>query len=212
MTKRSRYLMLGVGMTAAILASAGPAGAQTKEARGTITAVAERSVTVKAGTQELTFFADHETHLQVAREQKDLEQAKAQSASLKVSDYFTPGTVVLVRYREENGRHHALDIGRVGSTGSGGGSISEPDKLASGKVKAITPSQLTLSANGRESVYEITRDTDVRKKGATAATKAAGGVTPITTFVRPGDTVSISYRETGGHATASEVRVSISNP
>jgi len=204
--------MLGVGIAVAVLASTGPAAAQTKEARGTITAVAERSVTVKAGAQELTFFADHETHLQVQREQKELEHAKAGTASLKVSDYFKPGTVVLVRYREENGRHHALDIERVGSTGPGGGSISEPDRIASGKVKAITQSQLTLSQNGRESVYAITRDTDVRKKGATAATKAAGGITPITTFVQPGDTVSISYRETAGHATASQVRVASSNP
>ena len=211
MTKRSGYLVRGVGIAVAMLASVGPAAAQTKEARGTVTSVAERSVAVKAGAQELTFFADHETHLQVAREQKDLEQAKAQTASLKVSDYFTPGTVVLVRYRVENGRHHALDIERVGSTGPGGGSITEPDKIATGKVKAVTQSQLTLSKNGHDSVYAITKATDVRKKGATAATKAAGGSPTITTFVQPGDTVSVSYRETAGHATASEVRVS-TNP
>ena len=211
MTQRSRYLMLGMGLAVAFVAGAGQAGAQTKEARGTITAVAERSVTVKAGAQELTFFADHETHLQVAREQKELEVAKAGSASLKVSDYFAPGTVVLVRYREEGGRHHALDIARVGSTGPGGGSISDPEKIASGKVKAVTPSQLTLTQSGHDSVYAITSDTGVLKTGATKATKAAGGVTPITTFIKPGDTVSISYRETAGHATASEVRVS-TNP
>lgn len=212
MIKRSGYLVRGVGIAVAMLVSAGPAAAQTKEARGTVTSVAERSVTIKAGADELTFFADHETHLQVLREQKDFEQAKAGSASLKLSDYFTAGTVVLVRYREENGRHHALDIGHVGSTGPGGGGIIVPDKIATGKVKAVTQSQLTLSNNGHDSVYAITNATDVRKKGATAATKAAGGSPTITAFVRPGDTVSISYRETAGHATASEVRVSTATP
>ena len=57
------------------------------------------------------------------------------------------------RYREESGQHHALDIQHVGSTGAGGGSISEPAKIASGTVKAITSSQLTLDANGRASVF-----------------------------------------------------------
>jgi hypothetical protein len=204
--------MVAVGIAVGFLAGAAQAGAQTKEARGTVTVVAARSVTVKAGAQELTFFADRETHLEVRQAAKELQQAKAVSAPPNVSDYFEPGNVVLVRYREENGRNHALDIQRVGSTGAGGGSISDPDKIASGKVKAITSSQLTLDENGRESVFAITKDTDVLKKGATAATKAAGGSTPITTFVRPGDTVSVSYRDISGRATASEVRVRTPNP
>jgi len=207
MEQRSRFVMLTVGITVAVLGSTSQAGAQSKEARGTVSAVAERSITVKVGAQEMTFVADRETHLEVQREAKDFQQAKAPLAKPNVNDYFAPGNVVLVRYQDDSGRHHALDIRRAGSTGAGGGSISEPAKIATGKVKAITSSQLTLDANGRESVFAITGDTGVLKKGATRATKAAGGSTPITTFVHAGDSVSISYSESAGRATASEVRV-----
>ena len=207
MEQRSRFVMLAVGITVAVLGVTGQAGAQTREARGTVSAVAERTVTVKVGAQELTFFVDNETHLEVRSAAKEFQQAKPPTARPRVNDYFASGDVVLVRYREESAGHHALDISHVGSTGAGGGSISEPAKIASGKVKAITSSQLTLDANGRESIFAITHDTDVLKKGATAATKAAGGVTPITTFVHTGDSVSISYSQSAGRATASEVRV-----
>lgn len=207
MEQRSRLVMLAVGVTVAVLGSTTQAGAQAKEARGTVSAVAEQSVTVKVGAQELTFFVDRETHLEVRSAEKELQQAKPPTARPRVNDYFAPGNVVLVRYQDDGGRHHALDIQRVGSTGPGGGSISEPAKIATGKVKAITPTQLTLDANGRESVFAITGDTGVLKKGATRATKAAGGATPITMFVHAGDSVSISYSESAGRATASEVRV-----
>ena len=207
MDKRTRFVMLAVGIIVAVLGSTSQAAAQTSEARGTVSGVTERSMTVKVGAQEMTFFADHDTHLEVQREAKDVQQARAPLAKPNVNDYFAPGNIVLVRYREDSGRHHALEIRRVGSTGPGGGSISEPAKIATGKVRAITASQLTLDANGRESVFAITADTDVLKKGATTATKAAGGHTPITTFVHPGESVSISYSESAGHATASEVRV-----
>jgi len=207
MEQGNRLVMLAVGITIAVLGTTGQAGAQTKEARGTISAVAARSVTVKVGAEELTFYVDHETHLEVRKEAKDLQQANAPSGKPNVNDYFAPGNVVLVRFQDVSGRHHALDIQRVGSTGAGGGSISEPARIATGTVKAITASQLTLDANGREWIFAITHDTDVLKKGATAATKAAGGLTPITTFVHPGESVSVSYSESAGRATASEVRV-----
>lgn len=207
MEQRSRLVMLAVGITVVVLGSTAQAGAQSKEARGTVSAVAERSVTVKVGAQELTFFVDSGTHLEVRSADKEFQQAKPPTARPRVNDFFAPGNVVLVRYQDENGRHHALDIQRVGSPGAGGGSISEPARIANGKVKAVTASQLTLDDNGRESVFAITRETGVLKKGATRATKAAGGSTTITTFVHPGDSVSISYHESGGSATASEVRV-----
>jgi hypothetical protein len=207
MAQQSRLVTLAIGITVAVLGSTAQAGAQTKEVRGTVSAVAERSVTVKVGAEELTFFVDGETHLEVRSAEKEFQQAKPPTARPRVNDYFAPGNIVLVRYQDESGRHHALDIQRASSVPGGGGAISEPAKTATGKVKAITSSQLTLDANGRESVFAITRDTNVLKTGATKATKAAGGITPITTFVHAGDSVSISYRESAGGATASEVRV-----
>jgi len=61
MIKRSGYLVRGVGIAVAMLVSAGPAAAQTKEARGTVTSVAERSVTAfhrEVRLPHLTVFAD----------------------------------------------------------------------------------------------------------------------------------------------------------
>ena len=147
MEQRNRFVMLAVGVIVAVLGSAHLAAAQSKEARGTVSAVAERSITVKVGAQELTFFADRETHLEVQREAKDLQQAKAPLAKPNVNDYFAAGNIVLVRYQDEGGRHHALDIRRAGSTGPGGGSISEPARIATGKVKAITSSSYPAPQN-----------------------------------------------------------------
>jgi hypothetical protein len=47
-------------------------------------------------------------------------------------------------------------------------------------------------------------------KGATKATKAAGGTTSLTTFVHSGDMVSVSDKEAAGAMTASEIRVRVS--
>ena len=59
--------------------------------------------------------------------------------------------------------------------------------------------------------FAITGDTDVLVKGASKAAKAAGGGTPLTTFVHSGDTVSVSYKDAAGTMTASEIRVRVAN-
>ena len=97
----------------------------------------------------------------------------------------------------------------VGRAGAGGGPVSIRDKISDGKVKVVTASQLTIDDNGREMTFAITGDTNVMVRGASKATKAAGGSTPIITFVHVGDTVSISYREAGAKMMASEVRVTV---
>ena len=127
-----------------------------------------------------------------------------------VNSFFEPGQAVLVRYRVEKGRNIATDITRVGSAG-GEGSISNPAKISAGKVKLVNASQLVIEDGGRELNFGITGDTNVLAKGASKATKAAGGSTPITTFVHTGDTVSVSYHEAGAKMTASEVRVTVVN-
>jgi hypothetical protein len=70
---------------------------------------------------------------------------------------------------------------------------------------------MTVSSDGRDMTFAITGDTDVLAKGASKATKAAGGGTPLTTFVHSGDTVSVSYKDAAGAMTASEIRVRIVN-
>jgi hydroxyethylthiazole kinase-like sugar kinase family protein len=112
----------------------------------------------------------------------------------------------MVRYREENGKNHALNIERVGSAGS-----ANPTKLAEGKVTSVSASHVTLAADGHDMTFAITGDTDVLVKGASKATKAAGGGTPLTTFVHSGDMVSVSYKDAAGAMTASEIRVRVPN-
>jgi hypothetical protein len=210
MENRKRLVIVGVGaLIVGLMGFARPADAQNKEARGTVTAVTDSTLTMKAGAQEMTFYIDSQTHLEVRASARDVQKAQPGSPSARVNNFFEPGQAVLVRYREEKGRNHALDISRVGSAGAGGGSISESEKISDGKVKAVTASQLTIDDNGRELTFAITSDTNVLARGATKATKAAGGSTAITTFVHTGDMVSISYREAGGKMTASEVRVRV---
>jgi hypothetical protein len=205
MKNRKHRVILGVGASIiGVLAIARPADAQVREARGTVSAVTDTTLSIRTGNQELTFFVDGETHLEVRAAERNLQREQPGRPSPRVNSFFEPGQAVLVRYREEKGRNHALDIGRVGSAGSG-----ESQKISDGKVKLVTPSQLTIDDNGRQLTFGITGDTNVLVKGATKATKAAGGSTPITTFVHAGDIVSVSYRESDATMIASEVRVRV---
>jgi len=182
-----------------------PASAQAREARGTVTAVTTTTMTVKVGTQDMTFYIDGDTHLEVRRAAKQIQEAQV-NAKPRVNDFFEAGNPVLVRYREEGGRNHALDVERVGSAGS-----PNPSKLAEGKVTSVSASHVTVAADGRDMTFAITGDTDVLVKGASKATKAAGGGTPLTTFVHSGDVVSVSYKDAAGTMTASEIRVRVVN-
>ena len=210
MENKTRFATLGVAASiVGVLATAQPTQAQTREARGTVTSVTDSSLTMKAGAEELTVFVDSDTHLSVRRTERDIQKEQPGHPSPRVNSFFEPGQAVLVRYRVEKGRNMATDISRIGSAGEG--SISNPAKISAGKVKLVSASQLVIDDGGRELSFGITGDTNVLAKGATKATKAAGGSTPITTFVHTGDTVSVSYHEAGAKMMASEVRVTIVN-
>ena len=209
---RNRLQILGGAMTMAwILIGGLPAFAQTREAKGTVTSVSETTLTIKAGAQEVSFYVDGRTQLEVRQGEKELQRAAAGSPSPRVNDFFQPGQAVFIQYQVEGGRNRALDVRRVGRLGAGGGSISEASKIADGKVKAITASRLTLEEGGKEMVFMVNRDTNVMAKGATNATQAAGGSPQITTFIHAGDMVSVSYKEAAGTMTASEVRLRVVN-
>lgn len=191
------------------MATAGPVSAQTKEARGTVTAVTTTTMTVKVGTQDMTFLVDSNTRLEVRRAAKEVQSQQPGSPKPRVNDFFEVGNPVLVRYKSDNAGNHALDIERVGSPGSA--EPTNPTKLAEGKVTSVTATHVTVAANGRDMTFAVTGDTDVLVKGATKATKAAGGTTQLTTFVHSGDMVSVSYKEAAGAMTATEIRVRVSS-
>ncbi len=190
------------------VAGAVPVSAQTKEARGTVAAVTDTTMTVKVGAQDMTFFIDGDTHLEVRRAAKQIQGLQPGNPKPRVNDFFEVGNPVLVRYQEGNTSRgfHALNIERVGSAGS-----ANPSKIAEGKVTSVSASHMTLASDGHDMTFAITGDTDVLAKGASKATKAAGGGTPLTTFVHNGDMVSVSYKESAGTMTASEIRVRVVN-
>lgn len=204
-----------VGLTMAVVgfgASATPVSAQGKEARGNVTAVTETTMTVKAGAQDMTFYVDNQTHLEVRSAAKKVQEAQPKSPRPRVNDFFEAGTPVVVHYEDVGGRHHALNIERVGSAGNGGsGSVKESAKLAEGKVTAVSGSQMTVAVNGHDMTFAIDRETDVLARGATKTTKAAGGNTTLTSFIHNGDDVSVSYHDAGGKMTASEIRLRVAN-
>jgi len=207
MNGMKRLVMVGVGVAVVgVMSGVRPADAQTKEARGTVIRVSAAELAISSGTQEMTFIVDSGTHLEVRSAAKKVQQEQPGAPHPRVNDFFEVGQAVLVRYRESSGRNHALDISRVGSAGS----VSEPKKMADGTVKSVSPTQLTIAGGGRELTFGINKDTGIVVRGATTATKAAeaaGGSAQITTFVHAGDTVSVTYSDSAGKMTASEVRV-----
>ncbi len=201
----NRLLIVGaavVGFTAGIA----PVSAQTREARGTVTAVTDSTMSVKAGAAELTFYIDGDTHLEVRKAARDVVAAQPSRNRPRVNDFFEAGVPVLVRYRDVNGRNHALNIERVGSAGG-----PRETAVAEGKVTSVSASQMTIESGERAFTFAITGDTDVLARGASRATKAAGKGTPLTIFVRSGDLVSVTYKKAAGAITASEIRVRAAN-
>jgi hypothetical protein len=202
----NRLAILGVAMAiVGLVASASPVSAQTKEARGSVTALTDSTITVKAGAQEQTFYVDGDTHLEVRKSARDVQAAQPGGPKPRVNTFFEVGNPVLIRYREENGRNHALNIERVGSPGDG----ANPSRIADGKVASVSATRMTITSGVKDLTFAITADTDVLARGASKATKAAGGGTPLTAFVHQGDEVSVSYKDAAGAMTASEIRVRV---
>ena len=211
MENRNRFAILGVAASiVGVLAIASPAHAQNREARGTVTSVTDTSLTMKAGAEELTVFViarpiwTYAVLSETSRRNSPGIRVPASTTSLSPDK---PCWCATVWTRVETWR---LISARISSAG-GEGSISNPAKISAGKVKLVNASQLVIEDGGRELSFGVTGDTNVLAKGATKATKAAGGSTPITTFVHTGDTVSVSYHEAGAKMMASEVRVTVAS-
>jgi hypothetical protein len=114
----NRLLILSAAVVGFVVASAGTVSAQSKEVRGSISGMTDTTLTLKTGTQEMTFFIDGDTRLEVRRSARDLQKAQPGNPRPRVNDFFEIGQAVRVRYEEASGRNHALDVERVGSPGS----------------------------------------------------------------------------------------------
>jgi hypothetical protein len=203
-----RLIVAGIGLTViGVLGAAGLVNAQAKEVRGSVTAISNSSISIASGAQNWTFIVDKDTKLEVKAAAKQTRKAgSTNEPGVTITEYVHTGNPVLVRYEEIKGENHAKFVRPVSSAGDGS-AANEPVRIASGTVKTVSLSQITLESNGKNMTFAVNRDTDVLARGASKTTKAAGGKTTIADFVHNGDDVSITYLDAAGTLTASQVRV-----
>ena len=189
---------------------------ESKTARGTVTAIGADSVTVKAGTADMKFMVDAKTTIEAVGAGTASRAAQAEGKpGPKLSEVIKVGQPVEVSYREAGGTLQASRIRGVASAGSGGGGVAEakPEaKTSNGTVKSISGNSLTItggSGGGATFTQTFTLDgtSKVIGKGVGTATAPQGGRGALADLVKAGDTVSVSYHETGSTLHAAEVRV-----
>jgi hypothetical protein len=205
-----RLLYSSLSALVVVLLLQGPATAQeTRSAEGTITAVGPASITVKVNDKEMTFNVDAKTEITTPGGSTKTRAAEAEGKpGLKLADYLKVGQGVEVRYHEQG--MHAASIRTLPSPPKTGSVSGPPPQTANGVVSAVTSNSVTIKASGGEMTFMLDEKTSVIGTGAgtTSREKKEAGQKPvITDFVAAGDTVAITYRESGGKMLASEVRV-----
>ena len=200
-----RVSVLGISLLAlAVVAWPRASAAQdNKTARGTVTAMAGSSLTVRVGANEMKFTVDAQTTV-VAPGAGTKERKK--EGSVKLDEAIKTGQAVIVTYREKGSMLLASRVEAVSSAGGGGGSVSTATKTSNGTVKSVAANSLTITADGKDMTFAIDASTSVVAKGATGRS-GAGGKIAITDFVKSGSRVSVSYHEMGTMMHAAEVRV-----
>ena len=207
---KSASLALALAVVALVAVPASIAAQETKMARGTVSIVAEDSVTVKTPEKEMKFAADSKTTVEAIGGSTKSRQAKAAGqAGPKLTEVLKVGQPVTVSYTESGGVLKAVAI-RAISSFSGAGSTEAP-RVIVGKVTSISPTSMVITGSrGMSSPFTFTIDgsTKVVAKGAGTAADAAGGKTVITDLVSTGDTVNVAYHQMGDTLHAAEIRVS----
>ena len=204
----NRVGVLAVGTALVLVVGQTTAVAQTKEARGQVTAVTDSSLTVKTAESTMTFVVSRDTHVEAkgASTRKRQSANAGKEANIKITDYLKAGSAVLVSYREAGGQNQAVNIRPISSAGSTD-AAAPPTKNVQGKVKSISGDTLTLDQDGKDLRFTVDRETDVLAKGGTRATKKAGGTVPIGDLIHAGDLVRVQYREANGTMKALEVQL-----
>ena len=196
------------GPTASALAQ------DAKVAKGTITAIGGRSLTVKVGDRDMAFGVDHRTLVQArGASTKATRLAASGKPGPSLSDVLQPGQTVAVTYSDMAGRLRASEIKAIPK----GGAIAADDSAemyASGVVKATGKDWVTI--NGKiggggsfEQTFKVDPKTLVFAKGASKAAAAGGGKAPFSDLVTSGDHITVSYHKFGSALLASDVHVTM---
>lgn len=205
-----RTTLVAIALTFAVVNSSGSQAfaqaAKAKTARGTVTAMAGDSVTVKVGTTDMTFAVDAKTKVTAvggATKQKAAQQAGAPGA--KLVDVIKVGQAVRVSYHDMAGKLHAASITAVATAGADPAAAKE----SNGTVQSVSATSMTINGSSGPAKFTqtfiIDNNTKVVGKGASTATKGAKVV--ITDLVGSGDQVAVSYHAMGTELHASNVRV-----
>ena len=182
--------------------AARPALAQTKEARGSVVAVSDSSLTVKVADKDMTFSVDAKT-LVGAAETKG-------APGIKLTSVVTTGSGVIVMYREASGAHVATEIRTVPAAASAGAGLFPT--TASGKVKSVTAASLVITDNGKDLTFALDKDTSVGSPGILCPgceppRGPLDGSIAFTKVLRVGDNVRVSYASTGPTMRATDIRI-----
>jgi hypothetical protein len=187
--------------------------ANDKVAKGTITAIAGQSLTVKVGEQDMAFNVDSATTVTArGASTKSARLAASGKPGPHLADVLKTGQAVAVTYSDMAGNYRASDITTISSVPSAANPDANAAKHSTGVVKATGPDWITISGSSGgsatfEQTFKIDPHTKVWAKGASKAVAAKGGKASFADLIGSGDRVSVSYHQTSDVLLASELHV-----
>jgi hypothetical protein len=203
-----RRFLIGLGCAAAVMAGAATASAQpTKSFKGTITAVAPNSVTVKGPSGDMTFAVDAKTKVTVPGASTATKAAQAEGKTgPAITALLKDGQNVEVDYHEQG--MHAASIRTIAAVPAAGAPAAKAQTV-SGVVSAVSGTSLTVKGSA-EWTFTADAKTTVLGTGVGTASKklvAEGKKPTLAELVHEGDSVSVTYREMDGAKHAAVVRI-----
>ena len=189
-----------------LVLAAGPAAAvaqPTKTVTGSIAAISASSITVKVDGKDMTFAIDSDTDVVARGGTTKTRAAKAEGKGVTATDLLKTGQIVEVAYHEQ--AMHAASIREVSSVPSGAKA-----QTASGAVSAISGNTLTIKGAGGDMTFTVDENTTVSGSGVGTEAKklmTAGKKSSLTEFLKEGDSVAVTYHESGGSKHASVIRI-----
>lgn len=202
----------------AVLLVSGPVFAQaTKTVKGSVTNVGANTITVAVAGKDMTFNVDLKTTV-VARGAGT--KAKAAEAAGKtgpgVAEVLKAGDAVEVVYHEAG--MHADTVRGIAAAPPppppAAAKDAEDQKTKatteSGVVSAVSGNSLTIKGKAGETTFTVDGKTVVSGTGFGSAGKKitdTGGKPTLGEFVHSGDSVSVTYHDTGVAKMATNVRV-----
>ena len=184
----------------------------TKTARGSVTAMAADSISVKVQSVDMKFAVDAKTVVEARGAGTKSKAAQAAGmAGPKLGDVVKVGDAVEVSYHDMGGSLHAAKIRAVASPGPAT-AAEAASKTSNGTVKSVAATSLSISGTAGggatfDQTFVIDAKTKVVGRGAGTAAAAKGGKTAITDLVAAGDKVTVHFHDMGGTLHAAEVRV-----